>query len=531
MPKRIPTPPPADDEPRYLTVVHPYVLDGHCNMELPKDRQDFARWVACCIDAKYVYAFFHKPSARDMVIIEVARECPQLDRLLGEHRWSEFLKKPAEQDKDQVSKVFYCTYSTGRQVQKNVGNAWKAAIATSSPAISGVKKQPAIGGGPIAVKASDVWVGLPVLPGNRPNGWVDTPAGSGANTPTHGTSSPLPIVSQNQIPDVPPGLGAKQVWSAGTSHPARPPGIPAVPNAWGTTRIETAPSLKRDNTSWSSSGRSSSTGTDVVLTPEDDVPQDPYKVHVTISDSMERALDALSVNGNSYTRDDPDLAELDAIAPGSWEPTAQGTWSGYPEADGVTWDDTPVDAEAQWTELQAPKTEQPIICNAHGIICKKGICREYAKQLREAERAKNEPALTPKKGRARGRGGAFGRGGRGGGGAAERDAAPANAFRGRGAAVRTNWRGTPRAIVSAASIEQRENVKETEAAVETPDAWGNASDAAWKPAADKAPEPSEDGWGGSIASYDPWSTTPVEPMAQAKPPVKPPNIRRNTLYQ
>jgi hypothetical protein len=37
-----------------------------------------------------------------------------------------------------------------------VGNAWKAAIATSSPAISGVKKQPAIGGGPIAVKASDV---------------------------------------------------------------------------------------------------------------------------------------------------------------------------------------------------------------------------------------------------------------------------------------------------------------------------------------------------------------------------------------
>jgi hypothetical protein len=54
-----------------------------------------------------------------MVIIEVARECPQLDRLLGEHRWSEFLKKPAEQDKGQVSEVFYCTYSTGRQVQKN----------------------------------------------------------------------------------------------------------------------------------------------------------------------------------------------------------------------------------------------------------------------------------------------------------------------------------------------------------------------------------------------------------------------------
>src|ERR1700710_3113171 len=89
-------------------------------------------------------------------------------------------------------------------------------------------------------------VGLPVPPGNRPNGWVDTPARSGANTPTHGTSSPLPIASPNQTPDVPPGLDVKQVRGVGTSLPARPPGIPAVPNAWGTTRIETAPSLKRD---------------------------------------------------------------------------------------------------------------------------------------------------------------------------------------------------------------------------------------------------------------------------------------------
>ncbi|OAX34458.1 hypothetical protein K503DRAFT_774519 [Rhizopogon vinicolor AM-OR11-026] len=253
MPKRITTPPPPGDEPRYLTVVHPYVLDGHCNMELPKDRQDFARWIACCIDARHLHAFFHKPSARDMVIMEVARECPQLDRLLGEHRWSEFLRNPSQPEKDQVSRVFYCTYSTGRQVKKNnwkrifvedawfktwspnnhfiafpypethfcdvpiedqtnhpmcrplpgtvkppppesltasgsvvgssewisgrllpapvakpagawgkgapktlvlVGNARKAAIATSAPQISGVKKQPAVGGGPIAVKAS-----------------------------------------------------------------------------------------------------------------------------------------------------------------------------------------------------------------------------------------------------------------------------------------------------------------------------------------------------------------------------------------
>ncbi|KAG2090474.1 uncharacterized protein F5147DRAFT_787195 [Suillus discolor] len=62
MPKCIPTPSPGEDEPHYLTVIHPYILDSHCNMELPKDRQDFACWVACCIDAKYFYTFFYKPS-------------------------------------------------------------------------------------------------------------------------------------------------------------------------------------------------------------------------------------------------------------------------------------------------------------------------------------------------------------------------------------------------------------------------------------------------------------------------------------
>lgn len=44
-----------------------------------------------------------------------------------------------------------------------VGNAWKAAIATSSPAIFGVKKQPAVGGGTATVKASDVCTSLTFL--------------------------------------------------------------------------------------------------------------------------------------------------------------------------------------------------------------------------------------------------------------------------------------------------------------------------------------------------------------------------------
>ncbi|KAG1835912.1 hypothetical protein DFJ58DRAFT_820170 [Suillus subalutaceus] len=557
MPKRIPTPPPGDDEPRYLTVVHPYVLDGHCNMELPKDRQDFARWVACCIDAKHFYAFF--PQAQ-------SRECPQLDRLLGEHRWREFLKKSSKQEQDQVTKVFYCTYSTGRQVQKNgwkriyvedawfktclitfpypethfcevpiedqtnhpmcrplpgavkppppetltapapvvgsqqwitdkrlpapiaragawakgtpkltapVGNAWKAAIATSSPAIPGLKKQPAVGGGPIAVKASDVWVGLSTSSGLGPNGWSDSPTGSGMNTPSSGAPSPLPRTLSNQSPTVPPGLSGPKAWSAGTSYPTHPPGIPAVPNAWGAPRIETAPGLDRDNTT-----------PDIVLTPEDD----PYKVQVQISESMERALDGLS---------------LDSIAPGNWdEPTSTQVWSEHPIADGATWDDTPADAETQWRELNDDKEqEKPIVCNAHGIICKKGICREYAKQMASSNN---------KKGKGRGRGKGYGRGGGEGGGGTDRGGAPNNAFRGRGA-----------------PCERRESNEAESVAVETPTTWGNT--ASWnadedapeeeaEPAGNDAPEPSDDGWGKSVASFDPWLSVPAEPEPQQRPP-------------
>ncbi|KAG1738266.1 hypothetical protein EDB19DRAFT_1714945 [Suillus lakei] len=594
MPKRIPTPPPGDDEPRYLTVVHPYVLDGHCNMELPKDRQDFARWVACCIDAKYFYAFFHKPSARDMVIVEIARECPQLDRLLGEHRWREFLKKSTEQEAGSswkrifVEDAWFKTWSPNNHLitfpypethfcevpiedQTNhpmcrplpgavkppppetltapapvvgsrqwttdkrlpapiakagawakgapkstapVGNAWKAAIATSSPAISGLKKQPAVGGGPIAVKAAD---GLAFLhpSGLGPNGWSDSPIESGRNTPTSGAPSPLPRTISNQSPIVPPGLSGQKAWTAGTSYPTHPPGIPALPNAWGVPRIETAPSLDRDNTSvtsWSSNGGSSGGSIDIVLTPEDD----PYKV---------QRMDGLSMHHDL----DPNLAELDSIAPGSWnEPMSTDVWSDYPIADGVTWDDAPADAEAQWKELNDDKDEEKIVCNAHGVICKKGICMEYAKQARDAERAQKDATAGNKKGRGRGRGRGHGRGG-GEGGGTDRGGAPNSAFRGRGAPVKSNWRGTPRAIVSAAAIERRESINDAESvAVETPNAWGNTSVASWnvgedaseevaEPAGNDAPEPSDDGWGKSVASFDPWLSVPAKPKPQQRP--------------
>jgi hypothetical protein len=60
MPKREKTPPPPDDEPRYLVVVHPYPLNAH--LQLHGDRRTLALWLACCIGKDVLYAMYHKPS-------------------------------------------------------------------------------------------------------------------------------------------------------------------------------------------------------------------------------------------------------------------------------------------------------------------------------------------------------------------------------------------------------------------------------------------------------------------------------------
>lgn len=54
-----------------------------------------------------------------MVLIEVDKKFPHNERLLGEHRWSEVLKKPTDEEKQRVSQVFHCLYTTGREAQKD----------------------------------------------------------------------------------------------------------------------------------------------------------------------------------------------------------------------------------------------------------------------------------------------------------------------------------------------------------------------------------------------------------------------------
>ncbi len=154
MPKRIPTPPPPEDEPRYLTVVHPYPL--HANLELHADRRTLALWLACCTGKDVLLAMFHKPAVSPskalffkkehpidtqpthttkspgMVVIEVDRYFDRFDDLLGFHAWSEFLSQPTKEQMDKSSKVFYCTYNTGRLVEKNGPSASRSVLPAHS---------------------------------------------------------------------------------------------------------------------------------------------------------------------------------------------------------------------------------------------------------------------------------------------------------------------------------------------------------------------------------------------------------------
>jgi len=238
-------------------------------------------------------------------------------------------------------------------------------------------------------------------------------------------------------------------------------------------------------------------------------------VHIQISESFEEEFYGMNIKEYEVEHDDG-LAELDSIAPGSWggAPPTQ-VWPAADTVPSSGWDDAPQDAESFWKESQKGPEKQ--LCSVHGVICKKGICQEYAKQLRDQRRAEAEKERAAQKGKKDNRGkgpaarGAFGR---------DRRSAATNAqsspFRGSGAPVKTNWRGAPRVIVSPAAMEQREAAARSEASPTS--GWGDddTSDEpnanVGNPAADAT---SNDGWNVSEAGFDPW-TSKAAPAMQTK---------------
>ncbi|KAF8159370.1 hypothetical protein B0H34DRAFT_400912 [Crassisporium funariophilum] len=174
-----PKSPEVVEEARYFTVCQPYPLNA--NWVFEEDQIECARWVAECIGPNYVWGMHEKPSARGMVLLEISKEFTDHARLLGEHRWSEMLKAPKDEEKPRVSQVFHSFYAKGRDAQKD---GWKH----------------------IPVKAS--WFGRDWKPGERgirhpypATHWCNVPTEDKTNKPL---CRPLPVQEKPPPPAVPP---------------------------------------------------------------------------------------------------------------------------------------------------------------------------------------------------------------------------------------------------------------------------------------------------------------------------------------
>ncbi|EJD08189.1 uncharacterized protein FOMMEDRAFT_16648 [Fomitiporia mediterranea MF3/22] len=119
MPKREPTPELEDDF-KYFVVNYPYPL--HARMDSISERHELAHWIASCIGKDDLTAVYYKPSAPNMIIIEVIKACPKINAFLGAHKWHEFLRNPEPSQINNESRVYYCRYGSGRDVEKH---GWK----------------------------------------------------------------------------------------------------------------------------------------------------------------------------------------------------------------------------------------------------------------------------------------------------------------------------------------------------------------------------------------------------------------------
>ncbi|KAM6503188.1 hypothetical protein JOM56_000131 [Amanita muscaria] len=116
MVKRAKTPE-ANEEAKYYTCWSPY--PNNPDFELSEHYIQFSRWIANILeDSNALHSLYYKPK-HGMVVFAVDKSYRRTERLLGEHRWSEFLKKPKNGEQTLVSKIFYSTFSTDREVQKD----------------------------------------------------------------------------------------------------------------------------------------------------------------------------------------------------------------------------------------------------------------------------------------------------------------------------------------------------------------------------------------------------------------------------
>ncbi|KAL4260373.1 hypothetical protein AB1N83_009377 [Pleurotus pulmonarius] len=417
MPKKIKTPPPGDDEPKYLAVYQPYPLNAH--FELPADCRQFASWFACCVGAEDLLkflAFFYKPKARGIILVEMDRSYKHFERLLGEHMWAKFLKNPTSEEKPRMTRVYYSTYPSGRDAQKdgwkriNVEDDWFKAWSPKNPIVhfpypqtswcqvppedktnkpicrplpTAVVPAPAKPAPPVVGSAS--WVESQTGPNPMSAQVLRGAWGRGRGRGRGGPTVSIPRSEQPIITNTPS---------------ARSPSVKSPTNAWPTstaTAIPLSVASSAGSTMSSPPGLSpltptSSNGTNPRIASRNGTPgasQDPL-------DRVQKGLDSFSLGDRSpadiYEIADEEHVDPEFVYASAWHRPLSYDDSKSSFGNGSIAESYPETqiTESLWGEddIGEKKAAEPaILCTTHGLICKKGICRDYARQLREYNKA------------------------------------------------------------------------------------------------------------------------------------------------
>ncbi|KDQ12016.1 hypothetical protein BOTBODRAFT_34873 [Botryobasidium botryosum FD-172 SS1] len=387
MPKRVATPPPPEDEPRYLAVNNPY--PPQANLALKSDIEDLVRWLASCMGKRHLYALFYKKVTPNTIIIEVGRDFTGWRALLGAHAWSEVFHPTAiaPEDRNRVSRIFYSTYPSGRQVEKA---GWKR-IFVEEEWFDGWKPQNPVTKFPYPLTSH-----------------CETPA---EDQTGYTLCRPLPLELFGMVRIVNEPAAAPPVVGSNTWVSTKG----STPNAWqkkGPTIVQVPDKLANQFTSLSLTElkstspplTSATTASSSVFSPYESDDEDDEKPYI----AREHAKGEFHFEP---VEDDDEIDEGYGIGL-----NAANVWD---KAESLSGWETMSKASAPPSEAPGPSGQsdfgdtfnepEPQLCPVHGPLCSRGICTEYRKN-----KATWKDRAAEHGNRGRGRGTPRGRGSRGG---------------------------------------------------------------------------------------------------------------------
>ncbi|KAI0740791.1 hypothetical protein C8Q76DRAFT_203656 [Earliella scabrosa] len=194
---------------------------------------------------------------------------------------------------------------------------------------------------------------------------------------------------------LPPGIMRAQSSASSTSSNSSNSSSGGHKNAWSR-----APSTRSLSPLEAPSG-SSTSSSDGPLTP---TTSEPIGRIVLVKDNVEDALAALTLDGDEDFGEDDVYFSVADDASVTGDPQSDSLWDAppadYAVSNGVKveeslWgdyepQDDPESDEDDDRALVKAAEKEPELCRIHNVVCKKGICKVYAAQLRDQKRRERE---------------------------------------------------------------------------------------------------------------------------------------------